>query len=245
MYKKVILALVLACLGASAHALDLVYETITFEDVSGLSWGTTSAYNNSTLLPGNTYDGFTWSTTSSLRIYSEERAIADTFYDATTATTMTASTGLGTVMTAHDATSSSSAESSEYWVAVLENNNSSLTFTNTTFASASSGFYLESLYLYDGKTSNSVVTITGTLIDGSTVTVTTTVSKGTGETYSLSGTSLDGVALSAVTITTTQGKLAIDNIIVATAAVPEPASYVMLLAGLGMMGFIARRRIQA
>jgi len=36
--------------------------------------------------------------------------------------------------------------------------------------------------------------------------------------------------------------LAIDNFSLSVTAVPEPESYAMLLAGLGMMGFIARRR---
>jgi hypothetical protein len=242
MLKKLVMATALAGMAVSAHAL-----TITFEDVSGVTYGTTSAYNNSTALTatGYTYDGFTWSTTSSLRVYSEGRAITDTFYDASTSTTMTTTTGLGAVMAAYGDTATSS-ETSGTWVAVLENNNSSLTFTNTSFADASSGFYLSSLYLYDGKTSKTTVTITGTLLDGTTVAVTTTVSAGTGTTYSLSGTALDGVALTAVTVTTTQGKLAIDNIVVTAAntvtAVPEPSSYAMLLAGLGMVGFMVRRR---
>ena len=35
------------------------------------------------------------------------------------------------------------------------------------------------------------------------------------------------------------------NLSVALAPVPEPASYAMLLAGLGMIGFVARRKMQA
>jgi hypothetical protein len=239
MFKKIAAMAGLIALSAGAQAM-----TITFEDLSGLSTCSASTCNNASALTSADYAGFTWTTSSSLRVYSEERAIGDSFYDAATATVMTASTGLGTYMTATGGTSTST-ETSGYFVAVLENNASSLTFTNSTFASASAGFTLDSLFLYDDKSSNTTVTITGTTLAGTTVVVTQAIAKGTGGTYSLVGTLLEGVALSSVTIYSTQGKLAIDNITVTALAVPEPSSYAMLLAGLGMMGFIARRRTRA
>lgn len=237
MFKK------LAMAGAVAATLfagtaQATTETISFEDITGLATCGTKDCNNSAVLPGNTYAGFTWATSSSLRIYSEDRAIGDTFYDSTTAATMTVSTGLGTYMTATGATSVAT-ETSGYFVAVLENNSSSLTFTNATFADAG-GFTLDSLFLYNDKSSKTTVTITGVTTSGTTVTVTEIIAGGSGGTYSLAGTALESVALTSVTIYTTQGKLAIDNITVTT--VPEPSSYAMLLAGLGMMGFMVRRR---
>ncbi len=63
-------------------------------------------------------------------------------------------------------------------------------------------------------------TVTYTLIGNGTTEALTFKAIGTSDSY---GTSLDNVSLT-------------------TSAVPEPESYAMLLAGLGMMGFIARRR---
>ena len=38
------------------------------------------------------------------------------------------------------------------------------------------------------------------------------------------------------------GNTSIDNLVAVTAAVPEPETYALLLAGLGVLGFVARRR---
>jgi len=57
--------------------------------------------------------------------------------------------------------------------------------------------------------------------------------------------SLNFSGISKVTLTGSQGDwVVVDNITTdnITTAVPEPETYAMMLAGLGLMGFIARRR---
>lgn len=49
--------------------------------------------------------------------------------------------------------------------------------------------------------------------------------------------------ISGITLTSTQNSFEVDNL--ATAAIPEPASWAMMLAGFGLVGFAARRRSRA
>lgn len=56
-------------------------------------------------------------------------------------------------------------------------------------------------------------------------------------------TNLDSMVISGfVTEGTNNASWAVDNINYLTAAVPEPETYAMMLAGIGMMGFMVRRR---
>lgn len=92
--------------------------------------------------------------------------------------------------------------------------------------------------MYPGLTGDGAVavTFTGTKMDHSTVTATFDVNDGAPQTFSFSG----FTNLSSVTWSDNATYHQFDNINVA--AVPEPETYAMLLAGLGLMGFVARRR---
>jgi hypothetical protein len=50
---------------------------------------------------------------------------------------------------------------------------------------------------------------------------------------------------SSVTIAGTESSPILDNVTLAVAAVPEPGTYSMMLAGLGLMGFAVRRRLRS
>jgi hypothetical protein len=58
---------------------------------------------------------------------------------------------------------------------------------------------------------------------------------------------LTGIAgiVNAPSDTTFGGRLEGSNLAIFAMAVPEPETYAMLLAGLGLMGLVARRRIAA
>lgn len=100
-------------------------------------------------------------------------------------------------------------------------------------------FSFTSAYLFNGSllATDSTVTIKG-LVNGAVVaTETLSLVDNTGDTYGFSKFS----SVDEIQIISSAGKYWLaDNLNVA--AVPEPSSYVMLLAGLGMMGAIARRR---
>jgi hypothetical protein len=48
--------------------------------------------------------------------------------------------------------------------------------------------------------------------------------------------------ISSLRLVDTVSHLSVDNLVLFTSAVPEPETYAMLMAGLGLMGFVARRR---
>ena len=93
--------------------------------------------------------------------------------------------------------------------------------------------------LYPGLTGDGAVavTFTGTKLDSSIVTQTFSVNDGAPQTFTFSG----FTNLSQVTWQDNATYHQFDNINVV--AVPEPESYAMFLAGLGLMGFAARRRL--
>lgn len=80
------------------------------------------------------------------------------------------------------------------------------------------------------------ITFLGVRLDNTTVTQTFHIADGATQTFSFT----DFTNLATVSWTNTAMYHQFDNINVA--AVPEPENYAMLLAGLGLMGFVARRR---
>ncbi len=86
-------------------------------------------------------------------------------------------------------------------------------------------------------TLGSTITFNGNVHGGGTVTDTVTV----GNTLSFSQFNFTGFQnLDSVTWTNNYPFTQLDNVTVA--AVPEPETYVMMLAGLGLMGFMVRRK---
>ena len=64
-----------------------------------------------------------------------------------------------------------------------------------------------------------------------------------GVAYNLTGLNSTFASVDRISIYDTKGGLGIDNITVSPISpVPEPGTYAMLLAGLGLVGFMARRR---
>jgi hypothetical protein len=108
---------------------------------------------------------------------------------------------------------------------------------NVSFASTTS-FDFTSAYLYAKTAQN--VSITGFAADGTQL-ATTTVSLGANASINATFSQFTGVSK----ITIAGSNVAFDNITTAVAAVPEASTYAMLLAGLGMIGVIARRRTNA
>lgn len=81
------------------------------------------------------------------------------------------------------------------------------------------------------------LTITGYRSDNTTVTDQLSISPTSFQTYSLTNwTNLQSVRLGSLA----RGYVAVDNIV--TTPIPEPETYAMFLAGLGLMGAIVRRR---
>jgi hypothetical protein len=224
MTKRLLGGIALVTILSNAHA-----TVIDFESVSGA----TSNSNNSALLisgAGSNYDGLTWleSVAGSLQLYDELRAI-------TKIANTTATTGLGVYMAAKN-TAPTAAETSGNWVAAINNSGSSISFQSAT------AFDFTSLFLYGSK-SNEVATITG--YNGTTLINTWTsgtdlFTAGTAATYNFT-TEFAGVTK--ITISSAKGSMAFDNLVIA-ASVPEASQYSMLLAGLLMIGGIARRRIE-
>lgn len=101
---------------------------------------------------------------------------------------------------------------------------------------------LDAAGTFTGNDRPLTLTLTGTGVDG-TVTTTITVDPAAAERFA-TFTFGQFVNLSSLTITgsTAFPEFAIDNLVVSAAAVPEPASWAMLIVGVGAMGGVLRRR---
>ena len=122
--------------------------------------------------------------------------------------------------------------------ALINNNDGGLTRLAQVGGAAFNLVSIDLAAMYPGLTGDGAVTVTftGTRADHSTVTQSFAVNDGAPATFAFSGFS----NLTAVTWSNDAMYHQFDNIHVA--AVPEPESYAMFLAGLGMFGFMARRR---
>jgi hypothetical protein len=125
--------------------------------------------------------------------------------------------------------------------ALMNNNDAGITRLTQVGGGAFKLASVDLTVMYPGLTGdgNVAVTFTGTKLDNSTVTQSFNVSDGAPQTFTFTG----FTNLASVTWADNATYHQFDNISVA--AVPEPETYAMFLAGLGLMGFAARRRIAA
>lgn len=111
--------------------------------------------------------------------------------------------------------------------------------SNVSFAAKTAG----AAFNFDGASfwakAATTLTITGVLAAGGVVTDTVSLAAQSLNNYVVASSKFDGVTM----ITFSSANTVFDNISVS--AVPEPATYAMLLAGLGMMAAVARRRSRA
>lgn len=122
--------------------------------------------------------------------------------------------------------------------ALINDNDAGLTKLTQVGNGAFALYSVDLVGMYPGFTEDGVdVTFTGLKTDGSVLTQSFHVLDGAPQTFSFAG----FTNLASVSWTNDAMYHQFDNINVA--AVPEPESYAMFLAGLGLMGFIARRRI--
>ena len=123
--------------------------------------------------------------------------------------------------------------------ALMNNNDAGLTKLTQVGGGAFQLNSVDLTVMYPGLTGDGAVAVTfaGTKLDGSIVTQTFSVNDGAPQTFTFSG----FTNLSQVTWQDSATYHQFDNINVV--AVPEPESYAMFLAGLGLMGFAARRRL--
>ncbi|MEY2689943.1 MAG: hypothetical protein RL375_4143 [Pseudomonadota bacterium] len=125
-------------------------------------------------------------------------------------------------------------------------------FGNDASFSSTTAFTLNSFYLTSAWRDGLTVTVTGTGNGGALFSQTLTPSATAATKYTLDWADINSVMFHATGGTKHAGfanidgtQFALDNITFNAAAVPEPESYAMLLAGLGMMGFVGRRRRRA
>lgn len=92
-----------------------------------------------------------------------------------------------------------------------------------------------------GTSASSLVTVTGFLFGGGTVSQDFSPVVGTFQTFVLNG-SFTGLTSVQFTANGNNNRGAYDNIVVQDGAVPEAATWAMFIAGFGMVGAVARRR---
>jgi hypothetical protein len=122
--------------------------------------------------------------------------------------------------------------------ALMNNNDAGITKLTQVGGGAFQLNSVDLTVMYPGLTGDGAVavTFTGTKLDNSTVMQSFNVNDGAPQTFTFTG----FTNLASVTWTDNATYHQFDNINVA--AVPEPETYAMFLAGLGLMGFMARRR---
>jgi hypothetical protein len=265
MLKKVIIAAAIAAASVGAHA-----DVATFEDAAAL--GALTGVNNSGILLGgatveatlavNTFssvavDGlyFSESTLSNLQVWDLAKATSlNTAYSTggTNASTNggAAYSAISTYMAALGTTAADT-QTSGNWIGGLKSSANSFSFKSAT----ASTFALDSIWLFVGKTTTSStaaeLTITGYDASGTVIATYTQLRSPLGaQTITLAAleaASANFASVASITVTSKDGYLGFDNITTTSTvlAVPEPSSYAMLLAGLGMMGFMVRRRTKA
>lgn len=115
--------------------------------------------------------------------------------------------------------------------------------TETITVQGNSPFNLTSLDLGGGLnyySDTSTLTITGYQVGGTTVTAKVSVAVNSFNTYSLNGfTDLQSVTLGSLYVSDTSAYVNVDNIV--ATPIPEPATYALMLGGLGLMGATRRR----
>ena len=122
--------------------------------------------------------------------------------------------------------------------ALMNNNDSGITKLSQVGGGAFNLNAVDLTVMYPGLTGDGqvAVTFTGTRADSSTVSQTFNVNDGAPQTFTFNG----FTNVTAVTWSDNATYHQFDNVNVA--AVPEPETYAMFLAGLGLMGVVARRR---
>ena len=134
-------------------------------------------------------------------------------------------------------------QTSGNWIGGLKTSANSFSFKSA----EASTFSLDSIWLYVGKTTTSStaaeLTITGYDTSGTLLGTYTQLRSPLGAqtlTQATLGAAFSNVAY--VTVASKDGVLGFDNIVTTVTAVPEASTYAMMMAGLGMIGFMARRR---
>ena len=233
MYKKLAIAAAIAAMSAGAQAVVVInfenvddianpsasgYAKFLLSGLRGAVGDLTSTNNNSNLLVSQSYGGFTWTETTagSLQLYSEFRAL-----NKLTSAVDTYISPAGTAPTSAFGN----------WVAAVNNSGSSVSF------SQASAFNLSSIDFFASK-ANEVITVKGYVGSGTTAIASWQSSALSAGTFLSQSFDSSFATATRIEITSLKGSLGFDNV----TAVPEPSTYAMLLAGLGMMGVIARRR---
>ncbi|HEX5125249.1 MAG TPA: PEP-CTERM sorting domain-containing protein [Rhodocyclaceae bacterium] len=231
MKKMVAAVTIVAASIAGAQAATV----LNFEDAASL--GAVGNANNSGLLDAVTgYDGFifTSSLTSNLQLWDSVKLTANSSAGNTADPVSNYLAPLGTTPTA--------SQTSGNWMAGFKTSANNFSFAEQSGAA----FALDSLFLYIGKTTTSstvpelVITgfLNGVAVSGASFSEFKPALGGQTVTLAQLGSAFGNV--DKINISSKDGVLGFDNITIAP--VPEPSTYAMLLAGLGMIGVIARRR---
>jgi hypothetical protein len=222
MLKKVVAGSLLALLSGAAMA----YDTITFDDITNASANSnnvsTTGSGSSVLLSAGE-DGLTWTSTTVTRVYLWDYTRANSKVSITSANFASFGTYVGALY--GDSTQ-------------LRTDVSFSAAAGQTLDLISTSFYSKAaatLYIYGfDSTGNQVASTTLSL-----AAATLYLYSDSADVFSAS----KNITTIQFVTGTDKAVVLFDNIGVSVMSVPEPSTYAMLLSGLGILGFLGRRRI--